>query len=108
MPDYNSNFISANYEKNLEKERNRKKRNGDARYKKHLKDLAELPGYIPSGAYLYTPWRDKTRKSYYKRYYRGKISHYVKNQCNRAVRRCKELLQRGMKNKYTEFWWEID
>ena len=108
MKDFDSNFVSAKHSKDLEKEKKRKKITGTRKYKKHLKDLATIPGYFPSGAYYFEHWSDKTRKSYYKRYYRARRSSYIKRVCNRAIRRCKFLLQRGDKNKYTEFWWEYD
>ena len=112
MKDFDSNFVSAQYVKDKEKEEKRKKITGTRKYKKHLKKLAEM-GYhkwslSSHGAYYKnSPW-DKTRKPYYKRCYRAKRSSDIKKNCNRLIRRSTMLFQRGEKNKYTEFWWEYN
>ena len=106
MRDYDSNFNSAYYEKSKEESKKLKRLAGDKKYKEHLKFLATAPSGYPSGAFYFTPWRDETRKPYYKRSYRTHSSSYIKKFCNKKIRRCKFLLQRGMKNRYTEFWWE--
>ena len=63
MKDYDSNFNSALYDKNVEKDKKRIRLKGDRKYFKKLKFLANKLSYVPSGAYLYTPCKDKTRKS---------------------------------------------
>ena len=90
-----------------EKEKYRKKRKSAVKYKRHLKNLAQIP-QIPSGAIYKDSARDKTKKPRYARSYRGSRSAYIKRQCNRKIRRSKMLLQRGLKNRFTEFWWEYD
>ena len=103
-------FISAYIDKISEKEKYGNRRRQNKNYKKHLKFLSDTIGGYNCSAYYYDySWKDKTRKPYYKRLYRGKRSKYIKKDCNRRIRRNKEvLLQRGMKNRYTEFWWNYD
>ena len=57
--------------------------------------------YVPGGIYY-----DKEKKRYV-RFWRGRRSKWLKNQCNRKIRRNKKAFYKQHK-KETEFWWNYD
>lgn len=75
--------------------------------------LADLTsGFSPSGAFpvdkfgRYTS--NKEEIEYYKRYWRGSRSKYLKRQSNKKLRRYKhEVPSRGGYRKVFDFWWEL-
>lgn len=105
-----SEKISKNYSK-------RKRINKYARYIKyqnHLKHLYKIAGrYYPTpvvydNEILTKYGYIKNPKPYYKRWYRGKRSSYLKRQSNKAIRRYKGELHNGYQHihKIYDFWWE--
>lgn len=88
-------------EKRCSKKKKRNKRERGLKYKKHLKNLAEITcRYYPCPA-IYS-------NSYYKRLYRGKRSKYLKRQSNKKIRKYKRCLSDGnMYRKVFDFWWEL-
>ena len=95
----------CNWSKEQEKNRHRYRRNSRVNYKKHLEKLSKMSGY-PSGAYYKAKFADPTSPPRLVRSYRTPNSSYIKMKCNRRIRRSQLLLQRGAKNRYSEFWYE--
>ena len=98
---------------------NRPKRNKHERhqkYKNKIKHLYEVSEWHYPPAVLYIDKRCvkkfhwvKRKKPYYKRWYRGKRSTYLKQQSNKKIRRYKGELHNGnMAHKLFDFWWEFD
>lgn len=86
------------------------RRRAERRYKKKLEFLYERIPYFPSGAYKV----EKDGKSYYRRYYRGRASQYLKRQSAKRSRRySKNFIDDGTPSKRSyyrkeyDFWWEI-
>lgn len=107
----NVNFIKHNSKISKKRERDWKHRN-------HAKKLARITEHgWPPAYYLETKdWfiRDgyieiiEYKKPYYKRIYRGQRSKWIKNQCNRSVRRYKgKIPNGGSYKKIAEYWWEM-
>lgn len=79
--------------------------------KAKLQFLAERLSYWPSGAYKV----EKDGKSWYKRYYRGSHSAYLKKQASKANRRYEKQLIKNedhisSKSHYKrvfDYWWEL-
>ena len=97
---------------------NKKRKNKRARYLKYqnnLKHLYEIVGdYYPAPVgYIDEIMVEKYKyienpKPYYKRWYRGKCSKYLKQQSNKKIRRYKGELHKGnMVHKLFDFWWEL-
>lgn len=84
------------------------RRHHKAKHIDHLKFLSTLP-YMPSGAYKVT----KDGKSWYRRYYRTKLSPYLKNQSSRVIRRTpitdddSAPRSKGQYKRSFDFWWEL-
>ena len=79
--------------------------------KAKLQFLAERLSYWPSGAYKV----EKDGKSWYRLYYRGSASSYLKKQAAKTYRRrVKQIIQnedfiaeKGHYKKVFDFWWEL-
>ena len=101
---------------NKNRDRYRKKRKRDNKYKRHLKFLAEYSSY-PHPAYAMDKNRDYIRENicdtvYYRRAYRGNhknsASFYYKRRANRMVRRYKDKIQKGGSyRKVFDYWWIV-
>ena len=86
----------------------RSRRERDLAHKRRLRYLAEntlAPVY-----YTDEPWHTRNAKPYYKRYYRGQRSKYLKKLSNRKIRRYDgEVHQKGWGcHKIYDFWWEYE
>lgn len=96
--------------KEREKVKRRNRMSDTEKYRDHLKFLSSLNHY-PSGAYLKTgSFTNQVSKEhwYYKRYYRGKASMYLKRQASKKVRRkTEEIKKGGSYRKVFDFWWEL-
>ena len=117
---YSFGHCSDWYEHDEEKYKNHSKKNRinkRERYLKHqnhLKYLARVScGYPQAVTYEDEVWIKgvgyiKNPKPYYKRWYRGKRSSYLKRQSNKAIRRYKGELHNGYQHihKIFDFWWE--
>lgn len=116
---YSFGHCSDWYEQDEEnKNYSKKKRiNKRDRYLKHLDHLKYLEkvscGYPKPVTYENEVWIKgvgyiKNPKTYYKRWYRGKRSGYLKRQSNKAIRRYKGELHKGYQHihKIYDFWWE--
>lgn len=100
--------------KNHSKKKRMNKRERYLRHQNHLKYLERVSCRYP---YAVT-YKDKilikglgyveNPKPYYKRWYRGKRSSYLKRQSNKAIRRYKGELHKGYQHihKIYDFWWE--
>ena len=99
---------------------NKKKRNKRERYlkyKNHLKRLERMGSYrcrhLNPVTYTDEVWVKgkgwiENSKPYYKRWYRGKRSKYLKNQSNRKIRRYKGEIHNGYQcHKIYDYWWEL-
>ena len=81
------------------------------RSKRRLKFLSEKLGYFPSGATKV----EKDGKCYYRRFYRGKASPYLKRQSAKRNRRYGRRIyeedgtisKRSFYRKIFDFWWEL-
>lgn len=84
------------------------RRRQKAKHINHLKFLSTLP-YMPGGACKNT----RDGKSWYKRYYRTKLSPYLKNQSARVARRTPITdddvvsTSKGQYKRSLDFWWEL-
>ena len=85
------------------KQKRRNKRERDQKYINHLKFLAEHCEWYPSPAvymdkiYVKGQGYVENSKPYYKRYYRGQCSKYLKRMSNKAIRRYRgEIPKRGI------------
>ena len=105
---YSFGYCSDWYEYDEENHKNhskRKRMNKRERYVKHKNHLKYLERvackYPPAVGYIENP------KPYYKRWYRGKSSSYLKRQSNKAIRRYKGELHNGYQHihKVFDFWW---
>lgn len=101
---------------NHSKRKRRNKRERDEKYKNHLKYLSESSGRKHLSPVIYTDeifingkgWV-KNSKPFYKRWYRGQRSKYLKRQSNKAIRHYKGELHDGcMCHKIFDFWWQYD
>lgn len=100
---------------NRSKQKRKSKRERDQKYKNHLKFLTEYPSGYPSPAVcmdeIFIRGRGyvKNLKPYYKRYYRGQRSKYLKRVSNKTVRRYKgDIPKKGnWCHKLYDFWWEM-
>lgn len=94
------------------KQKRRKRIKDTENYKEHLKFLASLDQF-PSGAYLKTSrggWQNEVGEDhwYYKRFYRGKASGWLKKIAGKKVRRKEgEIKKGGSYKKIFDFWWEL-
>ena len=80
------------------------RRRAAKRYRNRLEFLAEKSGYYPSGAYKV----EKDGKEFYRRYYRGKRSQYLKRLSAKKNRRhLGRSQQRGYYRKVFDYWWEL-
>lgn len=81
------------------------RRRAERRYKKKLKFLYERIPYFPSGAYKV----EKDGKTYYRRYYRGKASSYLKRLSSKRNRRhtLESVNQRAYYRRVFDYWWEL-
>lgn len=101
--------------KNHSKKKRMNKRERYLRHQNHLKYLERVSCRYP---YAVT-YKDKilikglgyveNPKPYYKRWYRGKRSSYLKRQSNKAIRRYKGELHKGYQHihKIYDFWWKF-
>ena len=84
-----------------------RKRNGVDKEKQRRKTIYEINRrrfYLPSGVYK----EERDGKEYYKRYYRGKRSKYLKKLSNKKVRRYNgEISGKGGYKKLFDYWWEL-
>lgn len=88
------------------------KRERYLKYQNHLKHLEKVScGYPKAVTYEDEVWIKElgyveNPKPYYKRWYRGKRSKYLKQQSNRKIRRYKGELHNGNScHKLYDFWW---
>lgn len=100
--------------KNHSKKKRINKRERYLKYQNHLKYLERVScGYPQAVTYEDEVWIKgvgyiKNPKPYYKRWYRGKRSSYLKRQSNKAIRRYKGELHNGYQHihKIFDFWWK--
>lgn len=104
-------LTATDYKKRMARE-HRKKELG---YRSYLKKMFEIlgdkwragfAGLTKDGKWA----RDPDDAEFYERYWRGKRSKNIKQQCNRKLRRTNKdkIYQNGEYKKATEFWWELD
>ena len=81
------------------------RRRAQAKYKKKLEVIANKMCYSPSGAYKV----EKDGKAYYRRYYRGKTSQYLKRLSAKTNRRqiYDSPRERSYYRKVFDYWWEL-
>ena len=83
-----------------------RKRNGADKEKRKYERIyrISLISCLPSGV----DKKERDGKEYYKRYYRGKRSKYLKRLSNKAVRRYKgDISGKGGYKKLFDYWWEL-
>lgn len=91
------------------------KRERYIKHQNHLKHLEKVSRKYPQAVtyqdeiYIGKLGYVKNPKPYYKRWYRGKRSKYLKRQSNKKIRRCKGELHNGYHHihKLYDFWWEL-
>lgn len=104
MKDYDTNFVSALYDRNADKQKAASRRKAGKVHDKYLRRLAAFCGH-PAPACLK---ENDNGETVCKRTYRGKGSKRIKISCNKRFRRqTSELAQRGAYRKVTEFWWDL-
>ena len=87
------------------------RRKAQRKSKARLRFLAERLSYWPSGAYKV----EKDGKSWYRRYYRGSASKYLKKQTAKKNRRNNKKYSdedsicdgRSLYHRVYDFWWEL-
>ena len=86
------------------------RRRAERKYKKKLEFLYERIPYFPSGAYLV----ERDGKKFYRRFYRGSASSYLKRQSAKRSRRYSKNLiddvipsKRNYYRKEYDYWWEL-
>ena len=83
------------------------------KHQNHLKYLERVScGYPQAVTYEDEVWIKgvgyiKNSKPYYKRWYKGKRSSYLKRQSNKAIRRYKGELHNGYQHIHKIFWYEL-
>ena len=108
---------SSDLNKKLTKDHKKKSIHKYERYLKHkqkLKRLYEMSNSMYPCPVIYTDeiWIKgrgyvENPKPYYKRWYRGKRSKYLKRLSNKRIRRYKNELYKGNQcHKLFDFWWE--
>lgn len=83
-----------------------RKYNGINKENKQYKRIYKInhKRYTPSGVYK----KERDGKEYYKRYYRGKRSKYLKRLSNKAVRKYKGVISgKGGYKRLFDYWWEL-
>lgn len=104
-------------EENHKNYSNKKRTNKRERYLKHQNHLKYLER-VSCGYPKAVTYEDKIRiknfeyiknpKPYYKRWYRGKSSSYLKHQSNRAIRKYKDELHKGYQcHRVYDFWYKL-
>lgn len=95
-----------------DKDKRRKRRIYDRKYKKKLKRMNRYSGavYEVDGEKHMGHCQSRTvTKPFYRRIYRGKISPYCKKQTNRIVRKYKGEIPKGCGyRKLFDMWYEMD
>lgn len=112
IDDYSSD-IPKHINRSKQKRRNKRERN--QKYKNHLKFLAEnIKGHPSPAIYTDEVWIRgqgyvENPKPYYKRYYRGQCSKYIKRMSNKTTRRYKgDIPKKGnWCHKLYDFWYEL-
>lgn len=88
------------------------RRRAERKYKKKLEFLYERIPYFPSGANLV----ERDGKRFYRRFYRGSASSYLKRQSARKNRRRLGMVvddedtsisKRSFYRKVFDYWWEL-
>ena len=95
--------IDAKQNRQYSKKKRTTKYERNQKYQNYLKQLSKkTSSYFPSVVYI-------DGLHYYKRYYRGRRSKYLKKIFNRKIRRHKcELPKQGLRfHKIYDFWYEL-
>lgn len=83
-------------------------------HKRRMKKLSKTSSHLSGAYYVDEIWIKgigyvENPKPYYKRYYRGSRSAFLKKMSNRKIRRYNGEIRKGAAyHRLYDFWWEID
>lgn len=108
-------YIIEKKQKSHSKRKRRNKRERDLKHKNYLKRMCKtnhkFPVYYNDRLVIHDDYKIKfidNPNPYYKRFYRGKRSKYLKRQSNKKIRKYKGEIPNGFGcHKLFDFWWEM-